>query len=174
MGYLIRSPNGEESLNKCLSPDPYPHPDRVRGKKIKSVGAIVFKLRVRTDIQTDILRCVILTLLSGSEGNITIDYNNQTAFLSFCVLIDVNVHEIPIVKFCCQISGIYLLSNQKWIRCSIRKSVIGSNIHIDVNKFRLTLHRVLKRYTMFLFLNKKPWSRDVFVSGNCSGSRSFP
>ena len=55
---VVLSPNGEESLelNKLLSPDP----DHLRGgpshghntscvKKIKSIGAIVFELRVRTD-----------------------------------------------------------------------------------------------------------------------------
>ena len=32
----------------------------------------------------------------------------------------------------------------------IRKSVIGSNIHIEVNQCRLTLDRVLKLFTTFL------------------------
>ena len=54
------SRNGEESFNKYLSPDP----GHLRGgpsygdntsrvKKIKSIGAIVFQLRTRTDRQTN-------------------------------------------------------------------------------------------------------------------------
>ena len=35
---------------------------------------------------------------------------------------------------------------------SIRKSVIGSNIHIEVNQFRLTLARVFKQFTTFRLL----------------------
>ena len=60
MACFVLSPNGEESLNKFLSPDPDPHPDHLRGgpsheynnngvKKIKSIEAIVFELRIRTD-----------------------------------------------------------------------------------------------------------------------------
>ena len=57
MAYFVLSPNGKESLNKLLSPDP----DHLRGeprvyafscKKIKSMGAIVFELRVQANIQT--------------------------------------------------------------------------------------------------------------------------
>ena len=69
IAYLVQSPNGEESLNKFSSPNPEPDPDHLtRGpghgyntssvKKIKSMGAIVFELRVRktyrhTDKQTE-------------------------------------------------------------------------------------------------------------------------
>ena len=38
------------------------------------------------------------------------------------------------------------------IRVNIRKSVIGSNIHIEVNKFGLTLDRILKLFTAFKLL----------------------
>ena len=63
MAHFVLSPNGEESLNQFLSPDPDPHPDHLRGgpshghntngvTKIKSIGAIVFELRIRKDVQT--------------------------------------------------------------------------------------------------------------------------
>ena len=61
--YFVLSPNNEEFLNKFLSPDPDPDPDHLRRgpshehntscvKKIKSIRAIVFEIRVRTERQT--------------------------------------------------------------------------------------------------------------------------
>ena len=56
----------------------------------------------------------------------------------------------------------------------IGKSVIGSNIHdIEMWFFSLTLDRVSSNFTTFRPLILKPWSRDVFFRGNCSGSRSW-
>ena len=64
MSYLVLSRNGEESCDQFLNPDP----DHLRGrpnhgyipscvnilcKQIKTIGAIVFELRARTDKQTD-------------------------------------------------------------------------------------------------------------------------
>ena len=61
VAYFVLSPNGEEYLNKFLTPDP--DPDHLRGpshgyetscvEKIKTIGKIVFELCVRADIQTD-------------------------------------------------------------------------------------------------------------------------
>ena len=80
MAHSVLSPNGEESYNIFLSPNPDTDPDHLRGgpshecntycvTKTKSIGAIVFELRVRTDIQTNIPICITLTLRVGSEGN---------------------------------------------------------------------------------------------------------
>ena len=73
MTHFALSRNGEESLNKLLSPDS--DPDHIIGprhgyntsgvKIIKSIGAIGFEVRALTDRQ----KCITLTLLSGSEGN---------------------------------------------------------------------------------------------------------
>ena len=59
MAYFVLSPNGEESLNTFLNPDPVRDPGHLRGgpgngnntSVIISIGAIVFQFRV--DIQTD-------------------------------------------------------------------------------------------------------------------------
>ena len=60
MAYFVQPPNSEESFNKFLSPDPdHPKGGPSHGyntscvKKTKSIGAIVFELRVRTDKHTD-------------------------------------------------------------------------------------------------------------------------
>ena len=46
------------------------------------------------------------------------------------------------------------------------------SLHVHFNKvyFRLTLDRVLKRFTTFRLINLKSWSRDVFLRGKCPGS----
>ena len=59
MAHFVLSPNGEESLNRFSSPDPNPDRVHLRGGnntsyvKNKSIGAIIFELRTRTDKQTD-------------------------------------------------------------------------------------------------------------------------
>ena len=45
-----------------------------------------------------------------------------------------------------------LVSLAKNVKKGIRKSVIGSNIHIEVNTFRLTLDHILILFTAFRLL----------------------
>ena len=54
----------------------------------------------------------------------------------------------PRVQISCPYEILFLNIN------TIRKSVTGSNIHIEVNKCSLTLDRVLKQFTTFRLLNQ--------------------
>ena len=80
MAYSVQSRNGQESFNKLLPPDPDPNLEPLREglcrwgnfsfvKKIKSIGAIVFKLRAWIDIHTNSPKCITLAFLSRSEDN---------------------------------------------------------------------------------------------------------
>ena len=64
IAYFVPSPNGEDSLIISLSPEPDIDPNHLRGgtshmhipsgvTKIKSIEALLFELRVPTDIHTD-------------------------------------------------------------------------------------------------------------------------
>ena len=69
--------------------NPNPDPDHLRGelshgynthflyKKFKSIGEIVFELRVRTDTQRNRPKFTTLAILSGSEGN---EYSTRVLF----------------------------------------------------------------------------------------------
>ena len=55
---------------------------------------------------------------------------------------------------------------------NIRKSVIGYNIHVQVNTFLTHIGSYLKVFMTFRLLIQRPWSRFVFRTKRHAGERS--